>query len=153
MTTLAVCLAGLAVLTAATLTGRRWPWKWRLPLIAVAPWLAVVAFHLAQPPTGWPATVRPNSQGAQFVWGVVREPNPSTNDHGEIDLWLIPQGMTRPRAYQLPYTRQLHRQVVAATGMVRRQGRVGLRLARRRGQHARWVAYRLPPAKAPPKTR
>lgn len=148
MTSLIVVLAVLALVTGVALTGRPWPLAARVPLIVAAPWVAFAAWHLAQPSPGWPAPRKP-PRDSVFVAGVVREPDPATKDRGEIDLWLTPPGASRPRAYRLPYTRQLHEQVQQARDGAKHGGREGLR---RDPATGRYRAYLLPPAQPPRKT-
>jgi hypothetical protein len=107
----ALAFAGLAALAGALLSMNRVPFLARLPLAIATPWLAILVWQAARPPIGWPDSARP-PQGATLVSGVVRTPSPG--DAGEIDLWLEPPGSTRPRAYRLPYSRELHRRVASA---------------------------------------
>lgn len=158
MIVLAVVLAGLAVLTAAAVSGHRWPLWARVPLVAAAPWLAFAAFQLSRPESGWP-TSPPLPAGSALAWGIVDEPDALTHDPGHIDIWAIPPGSARPRAYRFPYTRQLHKQLQQALNAVKRGEPVAVRKpGRPRGrQHAggstggRLVFYRMPPPALPAK--
>lgn len=92
-------------------------WKRRLPFIICAPALAVALWFGQPNPAGWPTSARVPAQ-AGFVWGVIDEPDPLTGDRGRIYLWLD-VGARAPRAYSLPYTRQLHEQVQHAIDATR----------------------------------
>ena len=101
--------AGLALLAGLLISGRA-DWRLRLVAIVVVPLLAFALWRAAQPPKGWPTT---NHQPvtASFLWGDIREP--AAGDPGRIFIWLD-VGASQPRAFSLPYTRQLHKQVQAA---------------------------------------
>jgi hypothetical protein len=151
---LAIVYFGLAAITLALLTHEALTLGTRVLMIVCLPAVAFAVWRAAQPPTGWPALAQPAKQ-AQFQWGIVREPDQRSHDPGEIDLWLIPPGATQPRAYHLPYTRQLHKQVQAATKAVKAGMRVGIRkVGTRSGRQAarsRFVLYLLPPPAIEPK--
>lgn len=126
----------------------RTPFFVRVLAVLVLPALAFSIWKASQPTTGWPSSSTP---GGTFVAGYVREPEPG--DPGEIDLWLMPPGSTHPRAFQLPYTRQMHKGVDAAQQATKRGQRVGV--ARRRDgtvrSRGRFRFYLEPPPLAPRK--
>jgi hypothetical protein len=135
-------------------------WRWRAPYIVLAPAVAV-ALWLWRPNTaGWPTTAHV-PQHASLVWSVVREPDPSTSDPGRIYVWLD-VGKDSPRAYSLPYTRALHKQVQGAMNAVAHGRPVevsGTRTARRGsgrghagGRRATLHFYSQPRLLLPPKT-
>jgi hypothetical protein len=136
-------IAGLAAVSGAN-------WLARLPLLAATPLLAVAVWWQLSARDGWPAGARP-ADGSAFVAGLVRSPTP--NDPGAIFLWTQPPGTTTPRAYRLPYTPELERQVAQAASQAKKGVRVGVRLkAGKKRQHGGKGAkavlhfYRLPPA-------
>lgn len=149
---------GLALLGTLLVTSGTQDWRLRLVVIVTVPVLSFALWQAAQPPLGWP-TSHKQPQQAGFLWGVIREPDPQTNDPGRIFLWLD-VGTNQPRAFALPYTRQLHRQVQAAMDAVKhgtpvavsvRPGRPG---HRPKGQGQRGAAlrfYRHPPVVLPAK--
>lgn len=147
MIALALVYAGLVALFLAAIAGDRLGLIPRTVMIVVVPALAFAVWQTSRPPAGWPTSSTPHGT---LVAGVVREPEPG--DPGEIDLWLIPPGAVRPRAYRQPYTRRLHRQLVAAMRAVQHGGRIGV--AKRNGavvSKARFVFYKEPPAALPAK--
>jgi hypothetical protein len=136
-------LAGLAATSGAH-------WLARLPLLAATPLLAVAVWWQLSARDGWPAGNRP-ADGSAFVAGLVRSPTP--NDPGAIFLWTQPPGTTTPRAYRLPYSPGLERQVARAAADAKTGVRVAVRLRRGKKGHGADGAkpailhfYRLPPA-------
>lgn len=152
MILLAVIFFGLAAIWLALITGNHLPFVVRAVAIYLVPWLAFAIWQAAQPPTGWPTSAKP-PKSARFVAGTVREPNEVEHDLGEIDLWLVPaDGPGQPRAYRLPYSRQLHEQIVAAMRAAKEGDPVGVRkLGQRHGPRVRFVFYRFPPPQSPAK--
>lgn len=129
------------------LIGGRGAWLQKLPLVVLLPLLAFALYGAYKDSQGWPADRRPPDD-ATLVWGEVHEPT-------SIYLWLQ-SGDGRPRAYRVPYTRQLHRQVDEATAARQRGERVGVRRARggggqSAGSRSRYVFHRLPPPMPPGK--
>jgi hypothetical protein len=153
MTTVAYagCFLALATLAGfAAASGARW--LLRLPLLAATPVLALGVWWQLSQRDGWPIGAHPQD-GSAFVAGLVRAPAPG--DPGAIYLWTQPPGTTTPRAYRLPYSTALERQVARAAheskGGVRvtvRSGGTGRRHGRKAsdGQHGALRFVRLPPA-------
>jgi len=83
---------------------------------------------------GWPADER-MPQRSLLISASLREPNPPKNDPGAIFLWVIPLGMDdpspfaydpisgEPRAYRIPYSKQMRDQVAAAMKAMQENGR------------------------------
>jgi hypothetical protein len=158
--------AWLAAAYAALALGLGWmlagdgAWRWRAPYIVLAPAVAVGLWLWRPNTAGWPTTARVPPH-ASLVWSVVREPDPSTSDRGRIYVWLD-VGKASPRAYSLPYTRALHKQVQSALKAVahgRPVGVAGTLAARHRagrghpgGQRATLHFYSQPRLLLPPKT-
>jgi hypothetical protein len=123
------------------------PWTHRVPFIVAAPPLAL-ALWLGRPdPAGWPSDAKLPAQ-ASLVSAYVREPDAATADRGRIYLWLD-VGAAAPRAFAVPYTASLHRQVVRALTRVAQHQSVQMTAVRARrgepGQGAvRFVAGRPP---------
>jgi hypothetical protein len=122
---LAAAYAALALGLAWTLTSGP-SWRRRVPYIVCAPALAL-ALWLDRPDTaGWPSRATTPSQ-ANLVWATVDEPNASLADPGHIYLWLD-VGASAPRAYSLPYSRQLQQRLQRALRAIK--GRRSVQLAR-----------------------
>ena len=154
---LAAAYAALALGLAWSLAGSA-PWRRRAAYIVCAPPLAL-ALWLGKPnPAGWP-TSSPIPKGSQLVWAEVDEPDPSVSDPGHVYLWLDVNG-TAPRAYALPYSTRLHRQVLRALKAVKQGRPIGVaRAVHGRGQgqavpgthHMQVRFYAHPPVVLPPK--
>ena len=152
------CFLALATVTGLAAAGGR-RWQLRLPLLVATPILALAVWWQLSQRDGWPTPSHP-ADGSTFVAGVVETPTPDSP--GAIYLWAQPPNSNAPRAYRLPYTQQLERDVAQAAKTAKRGTRVGLRAAKRRatkrhgerrkaGAQARPAAlefYRLPPAQA-----
>ena len=146
--------AGVALIAGLFLADRGRDWRVRLVAIVAAPLLAFALWQAAQPPQGWP-TGHPIPRSAGFLWGVIREPQ--TGDPGRIYVWLD-VGADRPRAFSLPYTRRLHRQVQAAVDATKHGHSItvtrphGHGHVRRDGQHSSALRfYPHPPVRLPAK--
>jgi hypothetical protein len=122
---LAAAYGALALGLAWTLTSGP-SWRRRVPYIVCAPALAF-ALWLDRPDTaGWPSRAR-TPDHANLVWATVDEPNPALSDPGRIYLWLD-VGASAPRAYSVPYSRQLQQRLQRALQAVK--GRRPVQLAR-----------------------
>jgi hypothetical protein len=170
-----VLLAGLLLWFVIGSTGR---WYLKLPLIVVTPLFMFLVWSALGSFTGWPTRAELPTR-SYFIAGTVSEPEPD-GDGGAIRVWVIPPSgdggpfayepdRSRPRAFELPYTQALHRQVQAANAMRARGEEVELRAsnearqgddragrakgARRSGHSGRgpFRAYRLPPPSPPRK--
>lgn len=159
--------AWLAAAYAAMALGLGWllaggtPWKLRLPFIVAAPALAFGLWLGRPDPTGWPSAAH-IPKGASLQWAVVDEPDPATSDPGHVYLWLDVGG-TAPRAFTLPYSRSLHKQVQHALTSLQhglpmavahsRPARARGGRNRASGQRSVVRFYRHPPVRLPPKPR
>ncbi len=112
----------LAALLCWMLIGAKGKWWLKLLTILIVPSFGLAVWASISSYKGWPTTDEPPEK-ALLVWGVVHEPDPRTGNPGVIYLWLTPiredSGGTlnplgyesrngEPRAYRLPYSRQLH---------------------------------------------
>jgi hypothetical protein len=120
---LAAAYAALALGLAWSLTGSA-AWRRRLPYVVCAPPLALALWLGRSDPAGWPSTAKVPAH-AQLVWAVVDEPEPALSDPGHVYLWLD-VGRAAPRAYVLPYTRQLHTQVQGALNAIKHGRSMGV---------------------------
>jgi hypothetical protein len=108
-----VLLVGLLLWLLAAVRGR-WPLK--LALICAVPAFGFAILSTTNSLRGWPTGDSP-PKTATFVWGVVDEPDPQTGSSGAVYLWLATG--TKPRAYRLPYSRELHKEIVQATALTK----------------------------------
>lgn len=155
MTVAAVAFVILAALLLWLLAAQRGRWPVKLALIVAVPAFGFAIWHSADSLKGWPTGTKP-PKTATFVWGVVVEPDPQTGDRGAIYLWLA-AGDT-PRAYRLPYSRPLHKQVEQAKTLTKRGTTVAVarnhKTASTHGQsraRSQFRFYRLPPSQPPRK--
>lgn len=158
---LAAAYGVLALGLAWSLAGSSSWWR-RAPYIICAPPLAL-ALWLGRPdPAGWPSGAKVPAH-AQLVWADVDEPDAAVGDSGHIYLWLDVGSSTVPRAYALPYSRALHKQVQKAMNAVKRGQPIGVGRAASRGHghgHGHGAGqrggeihfYPHPPQLLPPKT-
>lgn len=167
--------------------GGRGRWGIKLAMIIVVPAGTLMVWRSLDTYLGWPS---PNELPERFIiTGMyVREPDPKTGDAGAIYLWVrVPGARTaqllgyrldarEPRAYRLPYDRNLHEQIAqfqrallsgAMIGGVSRRGHLmgqpgdGQRGGQRPGgggedgngrPRGQVELYELPPAQQPDKT-
>lgn len=167
-----VLFAVLAAILLWFLVGTKGKWWAKVPLILVLPFLGFAFHSIPDTYKGWP-TVSAPPLTSTFVSGIVEEPDPATGDEGAIYIWLIPVkgassdhglGYTsktgEPRSYELPYSRELHKQVDKANGITKKGGTVQAQVTRPKGTKTHAGArtpkflirlYDLPPG-LPPKT-
>jgi hypothetical protein len=98
-----------------------WRWPVKAAAILVTAAFFAVSYHSINGLMGWP-TAQPLPQRFSLAWSFVVEPDKKTNEPGHIYLWAqeldinnVPS--TAPRAYQLPYTDLLARNVSHAQEM------------------------------------
>lgn len=152
------------------LVGSKGKWQYKVPLIIIVPFLGFLTHQIPDTYRGWPTSDRPPLTST-YITGIVEEPDASTGSSGAIFIWLIPdKGKTsdhglgyesktgEPRAYRLPYSRQLHKQVDAANGQIKKGERIQARTTKPTGgEHSgahvpKFLVrlYNLPPG-LPPK--
>lgn len=139
--TLAIAFVLLFAVVCWFVAGARGYWPVKFAAILAMTLLGWQVYSALAYRTGWPTRDSVPSQ-AQFLAGSIDEPR-------AIYLWLIVDG--KPRAYQLPYSRQLHRQVAQANGAAKSGRPIGVaRLGKNgRGQKVPRSAvrfYQLPNA-------
>lgn len=95
---------------------------------------------------GWP-TGEEMPENGQLLGAVIREPSPRVGDKGAIYVWIRPleppvSGLLRetpspdePRAYRLPYSREMHEEMEQAMQALRSGQPVGIGRGRRGGHH------------------
>lgn len=132
---LVTCYAVLATLLLSLNLRSGWPWQVKAAAIAVTAAFFVVAFIAVDAMLGWPTEGAPPER-FQLHAALVQEPDPQGGRQGVIYLWLSPRGpegvaADPPRAYALPYSRELHRQVADAKARLEQGRPIEGRRARR----------------------
>ena len=108
-----------------------WSWKVKACSIVVATLFYVITYLSFPPLLGWPTGEQPPYR-FRLVAADVVQPDKLTGAKGMVYLWLRDlddlSGRTRPRAYKLPYSTELHEAIInreiqagkrhAATGRV-----------------------------------
>jgi len=136
-------------------------WIIKLPIVVVVPLFSFLVWSSLDSFTGWPANTTTPSR-LMLIQEVVVEPSKTTS--GAIYIWGIPPKQSHglfkyrpkesePRAYKLPYTRQLHEQVAAAQAAQKAGVRVAIAKSNK-GEKDRGVYrfYILPQVDAPIKS-
>lgn len=104
----------------------------KIALIIVSSYYCLVTWHSLGSYAGWPAVAHPPDE---FIlhWVIVNEPNKKTKDPGAIYLWLTSNekesntvfnifryksDRLEPRAYAIPYSREMHERAQRARGLL-----------------------------------
>lgn len=135
-----------AVMLYAVINGRG-RWQVKAAMVCIVPFMGFLIVLGFQRHAGWPVTSSP-PDGSIIAGSYILEPNPVTHDPGAIYVWLFPPGSIRPRAYQMPYSRQAHQQLEEA----RKAGRAGKVMVYKKTNH-KVLVYELPPQALPSKER
>ncbi len=118
-----VAYIALAVLLLSLNIYSRWPAWVKLSAIVVTGAFYYVTYLSLEGLGGWPARA---SLPQEFVMlsGRVEEPDKRTGSEGRVYLWALSFDEERasdvPRAYSLPYSRRLHKEVGEAAKRLRR---------------------------------
>ena len=119
----------------------RSPWRWPVKASASALSLGflVVGFLALEAMLGWPTEAAPPAS-FQLHAALVAEPDRLTSSRGAIYLWLSPRDeggrpSGPPRAFALPYSRELHEQAARAQARLQDGRRVDGTAARKRDQY------------------
>jgi len=124
-------LSGLLLWTVIYARG---PWLAKLALILTVPAYGLFVWHSVEQWKGYPVDATPPAQ-ALYVASLTKEPE-------AIYLWLIPPSTDEPRAYVVPYSRQLHQQMQQA-GEIQKRSRGQARISLRRN-NGLYRLYQLP---------
>ena len=123
-------------------------------LIPATVWYGLVLYYTVPNFMGWPIS-QPIPDNSQILAIRIKEPNPKHNDLGAIyfwvnikpssksleqtlGAWLNPKNVfsyhskTEPRAYQLPYSRKMHKAIVEAQRKA--QGILGAQIRTKKGK-------------------
>ena len=119
-----IALVILAGLLLWFVIGSRGKWWLKLPLIIFVPVFMFVVWASLSSFTGWPTKNTPDKKSL-YVYGYTIEPDPIDHVKGAIYVWLIADKKSsnplayqptagEPRAFKLPYSKQLEGEVQAA---------------------------------------
>lgn len=118
-----VAYVALAVLLLSLNVYSRWPAWVKLSAVVLTGALYYVTYLSLEGLSGWPAR---SSLPKEFVMlsGYVKEPDKTSGDEGRVYLWVLSLEKERvssaPRAYHLPYSPLLHREIEEAGKRLRR---------------------------------
>ena len=144
MVMLAYAGSFLALAVLAGLAAASGPhWLIRLPVVAATPVLAIAVWWQLSQRDGLPVGARP-PDGSSFVAGLVQPPSPSSA--GAIFLWTQSPGATTPRAFRVPYSPALEKQVARAAAAAKQGARIAVSSRPARPAH---VAGGRPRSRAP----
>lgn len=94
-----------------------WSWKVKAASIVVTSIFYIITFLSFPPLLGWPTTAT-LPERFQLIGSYVAQPNKLTGDKGSIYLWVTRfedlSTQEKPRAYQLPYSNELHERIINA---------------------------------------
>lgn len=115
---LCLAYAALGVLVLGLNIYSRWPLVVKLATILLVSGLYFVTWQALQGLQGWP-TQDAMPQRFILLSTSVHEPNKTTGDAGVIQLWVTPIGpddqpSRRPRAFAVPYSKDLHQEIAEA---------------------------------------
>ncbi|MEM7042531.1 MAG: hypothetical protein AAF543_06950 [Pseudomonadota bacterium] len=154
--TLAGLYAAIALLLLSLHLRSHWPWTVKSTVIGLALPAAVGTFLAIEAQLGWPSRTPLPSQ-FQLHAALIEEPAAGERERGAIYLWLTPweeidgdqvgtvsdaavdaAPRTHPRAFDLPYSRDLHQKVDAMQERLARGEMVMGRQQRRSGTERRF---------------
>ena len=164
---------GFLLLTALMLwvvIAGRGGWKLKLPFVIIVPFFMFLVWGAIASFSGWPVKGQ-LPKAALLVSYEVVEPDPLTHTKGKIFLWMVPPKTHHsllkyspqngePRAYELPYTKQLHEQLQKAGTALANGAAVELKLTKtKKSPHGTIGNYKHPiymavifPPQLPPKS-
>jgi hypothetical protein len=159
---LATGYLALAVLLLSLNLRSDWRWPVKAGAILLSLGFLVTSVLALEAMLGWP-TAEPPPAKFQLHAALVDEPDRSSSSRGAIYLWLSPHDADGhasgpPRAFALPYSRELHEQAARAQARLQDGRQVEGTAARQRDEHhpgSRSVQVELfaaPPATLPSKT-
>tara|TARA_B100001971_G_scaffold143611_1_gene132744 strand:- start:454 stop:1056 length:603 start_codon:yes stop_codon:yes gene_type:complete len=129
--------------------GAKGKWWAKGTMIALSLWFGLTLFYTVHNFMGWPTLEQINKERSQILYFQIREPSKKYDDVGAIYLWVRilrseeePKGKTfqelmnpmtwflytdkrAPRAYKLPYTKEVHEQLEELTKNKQEKGSEG----------------------------
>ena len=159
---LATSYLALAVLLLSLNLRSAWRWPIKAGAIVLSLGFLVAGVLALEAMLGWPTAAAPPAK-FQLHAAVIDEPDRLSASDGAIYLWLSPrdaEGHTSgpPRAFALPYSRELHEQAARAQARLEDGRGVEGTTARKRDEHRpgnrslQVELFAAPPAPLPSKT-
>ena len=129
--------------------GAKGKWWAKGTMIALSLWFGLTLFYTVHNFMGWPTLEQINKERSQILHFQIREPSKKYDDEGAIYLWVRilhsneePKAKTfqelmnpmtwflytdkrAPRAYKLPYTKEVHEQLEELTKKKQEKGSEG----------------------------
>ena len=129
--------------------GAKGKWWAKGTMIAMSLWFGLTLFYTVHNFMGWPTLEQVNNERSQILYFQIREPSKKYDDVGAIYLWVrilrsneepeaksfqeLMNPMTwflytdkrAPRAYKLPYTKEVHKQLEELTKNKNEKGSEG----------------------------
>ena len=129
--------------------GAKGKWWAKGTMIALSLWFGLTLFYTVHNFMGWPTLEQVNNERSQILYFQIREPSKKYDDVGAIYLWVRilrsneePKAKTfqelmnpmtwflytdkrAPRAYKLPYTKEVHEQLEELTKKKQEKGSEG----------------------------
>ncbi len=159
-----VSASGLMLVVLLLSLNLRSDWRWPIKASAIALSVAVLVlgFRSVEAMLGWPTEATPPPR-FQLHAAIIDEPDRLTSSQGAIYLWLSPRDddgrpSGPPRAFALPYSRELHEQAVRAQARLQDGAAVEGVAGRPRddsrpgGRSLQVELFEAPPVQLPPKT-
>ena len=113
----------IAVLLTTLHLYTRWSWRVKAALISTVSVFYLVTYFSLPMLLGWPAD-EDLPERFNLIASHIQEPDKTTGSEGKIFLWAtdIANGINRsePRAYEVPFTRELHAKVMEARNKTRK---------------------------------
>lgn len=141
--------AALSLITLWFVIGSKGKYWLKALAILTIPALGFLLFTTINSYRGWPYQTNALPINGLFITGLIDEPDPLLHDPGAIYIWEVVG--SKPRAFQLPYSRGLHKAVLSAIQMEKQQQGTTITLRKSKHIRGKWHAYRLPPPKPPQK--
>ena len=152
----------LAVLLLSLNLRSDWRWPVKASAIGLSLGFLVVGFLALEAMLGWPTAAAPPAS-FQLHAALVDEPDRVTSSRGAIYLWLSPRNAEGrasgpPRAFALPYSRELHEQAARAQARLQDGREIEGTALRRPDEHSvgdrsiQVELFEASPANLPPKT-
>jgi len=118
VTVLALTIAYVILIPLLLLLSLQAPYYWytKAGLILLCSAFYIVVWHTLPQLEGWPID-QPLPEEFQLLSQHIVQPDKRKDTRGVIHMWVIDlteEGDQTPRAYRLPYTEQLHQQIIEA---------------------------------------